>query len=153
MRTSFIKKMREGGFKITPQRIAIIEVLADGTLNHPGANLVYREARKKIKRLSLSTVYATLNELCRLNLIKMLEFDKRENRYEGNIAPHVNLICKSCNRIFDYSLSVFIDPKEIMKKSRFWITDTRLEYYGYCQECRKNERKSDWFFSKLGVQS
>jgi len=137
MKTSIIKKMRERGLKITPQRMAIIDVLADGAILHPGANLIYREARKKVKRLSLSTVYATLNELCRLNLIKILEFDKRENRYEGNIAPHVNLICKSCNRIFDYSLPVSIDPKEIMKKSRFWITDTRLEYYGYCQECRK----------------
>jgi Fe2+ or Zn2+ uptake regulation protein len=139
MKTSFIKKMRELGFKITPQRIAIIEVLADETLYHPGANLIYREARKKVKSLSLSTVYATLNELCRLNLIKMMEFDKRENRYEGNITPHVNLICKSCNRILDYSLPLSIDPREVMKKSRFWVTDTRLEYYGYCQECRKNE--------------
>ena len=137
MKTSIIKKMRERGLKITPQRIAIIDVLADETLLHPSANLIHREARKKGRRLSLSTVYATLNELCRFGIIKMLEFDKRENRYEGNIAPHVNLICKSCNRIFDYSLPISIDPKEIMKKSRFWITDTRLEYYGYCQECRK----------------
>jgi Fe2+/Zn2+ uptake regulation proteins len=137
MERSIIKTMRERGLKITPQRIAIIEVLADETLFHPGADLIYREARKKVKGLSLSTVYATLNELCRLNLIKMLEFDKRENRYEGNITPHVNLICKGCNKIFDYSLPVSIDPKEIMKKSRFWITDTRLEYYGYCQGCRK----------------
>lgn len=137
MKTSIIKAMRERGLKITPQRMAIIEVLADETLFHPGANLIYREARKKVKRLSLSTVYATLNELCRLNLIKMLEFDKGENRYEGNINPHVNLICKTCNRILDYSLPVFIDPKKVLKKSRFWITDTRLEYYGYCHECRK----------------
>ena len=129
--------MKERGLKITPQRIAIIDVLADKTLSHPGANYIYREARKKAKSLSLSTVYATLNELCRLGIIKMLEFDKMENRYEGNINPHINLICKSCNRIWDYSLPVSIDPKEIIKKSRFWITDTRLEYYGYCQSCRK----------------
>jgi Fe2+ or Zn2+ uptake regulation protein len=137
MKTSIIKKMRERGLKITPQRIAIIDVLADEILLHPSANLIHREARKKGRRLSLSTVYATLNELCRLNLIRMLEFDKGENRYEGNINPHVNLICKSCNRILDYNFAVSIDPKEILKKSRFWVTDTRLEYYGFCQECRK----------------
>jgi Fur family transcriptional regulator, peroxide stress response regulator len=137
MKTSLIKKIKERGLKITPQRIAIIDVLADETLCHPGANFIYREARKKVKSLSLSTVYSTLNELCRLNLIKMLEFDKGENRFEGNITPHVNLICKKCNRILDYSLPVSINPKEFLKKSRFWVTDTRLEYYGYCQECRK----------------
>jgi Fe2+ or Zn2+ uptake regulation protein len=129
--------MKDCGLKITPQRTAIIDVLADETLFHPGANFIYREARKKVKGLSLSTVYATLNELCRLNLIKTLEFDKKENRYEGNITPHVNLICRSCKRILDYSLPVSIDPKEVLKKSRFWVTDTRFEYYGYCQECRK----------------
>ncbi|WAC06215.1 MAG: Fur family transcriptional regulator [Thermodesulfobacteriota bacterium] len=137
MKTSIIKKMKEQGFKITPQRAAIIEVLADETLHHPGANDIYRQARKKTKRLGLSTVYATLNELCRLGIIKMLEFDKKENRYEGNINPHINLICKNCNRILDYNLPVSIDPKEFLKKSRFWVTDTRLEYYGYCRECRK----------------
>ena len=129
--------MKERGLKITPQRAAIIEVLADAMLCHPGANLIYREARKKVKGLSLSTVYATLNELCRLNLIKMLEFDKSENRYEGAFDPHVNLICRGCNRIFDYCLPLAIEPKKIMKKSRFLVTDTRLEYYGYCHECRK----------------
>lgn len=137
MKTALLKKMRECGLKITPQRIAIAAVLTDATFGHPGVRLIYREAKKKVKRLSLSTVYATLNELVRLGLIKMLEFDKRENCYEGNITPHVNLICKGCNRIFDYGLPVSIDPKEVLKKSRFWITDTRLEYYGYCQECRK----------------
>jgi Fur family transcriptional regulator, peroxide stress response regulator len=137
MKKLLIQKIREQGLKITPQRIAIIDVLADETLPHPGANSIYRQARKKAKSLSLSTVYATLNELCRLGIIKMLEFDKMENRYEGNINPHINLICKNCNRILDYSLPAFINPKEFLKKSRFWVTDTRLEYYGYCQSCRK----------------
>ena len=104
MKTSLLKKMKERGLKITPQRIAIIEVLADKVILHPGAKLIHREARKRGGRLSLSTVYATLNELCRLNLIKMLEFDKMENRYDWNISPHINLICNSCKKIFDYSL-------------------------------------------------
>ena len=129
--------MRDQGLKLTSQRRAIIDVLADQTLCHPGANFIYREAKKKAKSLSLSTVYATLSDLSRLGIIKLLEFDKKGNRYEGNINPHINLICKNCNRILDYNLPVSIDPKEIMKKSRFWITDTRLEYYGYCQGCRK----------------
>ena len=146
--------MKERGLKITPQRIAIIEVLADKVILHPGAKLIHREARKRGGRLSLSTVYATLNELCRLNLIKMLEFDKMENRYDWNISPHINLICNSCKKIFDYSLPAFIDPKEIMKKSRFWITDTRLEYYGYCQECRKKMSFNQiGFFKNQGFQA
>ena len=137
MKESIIKKLRERGLKLTPQRLAIIDALIENTLLHPGASLIYREARKKAKSLSLSTVYATLEELSREGIIKMLEFDKMENRYEGNIAAHINLICKGCSRIMDYQVPISIDPKEVIKKARFRIVDTRLEYYGYCQECRK----------------
>ena len=138
MRASIIKKLREQRLKLTPQRMAIIDALLEKTSLHPGASLIYKEARKKAGSLSLSTVYATLNELSRLGIIKTLEFDKMENRYEGNISAHVNLVCKGCNKIMDYKLPVAIDPKEVARKARFWVIDTRLEYYGYCQNCRNN---------------
>ncbi len=137
MRESIIKKLKEKGLKLTSQRLAIIEVLVDMTPIHPSADLIYQEARKKGKRLSLSTVYATLKELSKHGIIRMLEFDKMENRYEGNIAAHINLVCKGCNKIMDYKLPIAINPKEVARKARFWVIDTRLEYYGYCQNCRK----------------
>jgi Fe2+ or Zn2+ uptake regulation protein len=137
MRAAIIKKLKERNLKLTPQRLAIIDALMENTLLHPGASLIYREARKKAKSLSLSTVYATLDELSRHGIIKILEFDKMENRYEGNIAAHINLVCKGCQKIMDYKLPISIDLREVAKKAHFWISDTRLEYYGYCQECRK----------------
>jgi len=137
MKASIIKKLREQRLKITPQRISIIEALVEKTPLHPGASLIYEEAREKVNSLSLSTVYATLNELCKHGLIKMLEFDKMESRCEGNIAAHINLVCKRCHKIIDYKLPISLDLKEVAKKARFWVTDSRLEYYGYCQDCRK----------------
>jgi len=137
MKASIIKKLREHGLKLTPQRIAIIEALIEKTFLHPGASLIYEEARKRIKSLSLSTVYATLNELTKYGIIKMLEFDKMENRFEGNIAAHINLVCKGCGKIMDYKLPISIDPKEVAKRARFWVTDNRFEFYGYCQNCKK----------------
>ncbi len=137
MRESIIKKLKEKGLKLTSQRLAIIEVLVDMTPIHPSAALIYQGARKKGKRLSLSTVYATLNELSKHGIIKMLEFDKMENRYEANMTEHINLICKGCKKIMDYKPPFIIDTHEISKKCRFRVTDSRLEYYGYCQECSK----------------
>jgi len=137
MKATILKELKELGLKRTPQRLAIIDALIENTLLHPGASLIYREARKKTKSLSLSTVYATLDELSRHGIIKMLEFDKMENRYEGNIAAHINLVCKGCGKIMDYKAPLSIDPKEVVKKAHFWVVDTRLEYYGYCQKCRK----------------
>lgn len=137
MRAAILKQLRDRKLKLTPQRLAIIDALIENTPIHPGASLIYREARKKTKSLSLSTTYATLDELSRHGIIKMLEFDKMENRYEGNIAAHINLVCKGCGRIVDYKAPISVDPKEVIKKAHFWVVDTRLEYYGYCQRCRK----------------
>jgi Fe2+ or Zn2+ uptake regulation protein len=137
LKESIIKRMRERRLKLTPQRLAVIEVLAEKTPLHPSASFIYREAKKKVRGISLSTVYSSLNELSRHGIIKMLEFDKMENRYEGNTLDHINLICKGCKKIMDYKVPIVVDSKEVVKKARFWVTETRLDYYGYCQECRK----------------
>lgn len=137
MKESMMKMMREKGLKLTPQRLAIIDILIEKNLLHPSARAIYDAAKRKTRRLSLSTVYFTLNELSKHGIIKTLEFDKMENRYEGNLTDHINLVCKECHGITDYWIPIVIDSREVTKKTRFWVTDTRLEYYGYCQKCRK----------------
>ena len=139
---SIISQLREKGLRVTPQRLAIIEVMIKQRDSHPGARLVYEGAKKKKKRLSLSTAYATLNELSSHGIIKTIQFDKMENRYEGNLEEHVNLICERCKKILDYKVPIAIDQRKVAKKTGFLITDTRLEYYGLCRECREDKRSS-----------
>jgi Fur family transcriptional regulator, peroxide stress response regulator len=134
---SIIAKMKEKGLKITPQRLAIIQVLIERGNLHPGTRLIYEEAKKMRKSLSLSTTYATLNEFSRYGIIKTLEFDRMENRYESNITEHINLICKGCKKIMDFKLPFKIDTNEVERKSGFRVTDRRFEYNGYCEECKK----------------
>lgn len=129
--------MKEGGLKLTPQRLAILDVLVEKNLLHPSARTIYDGAKRKIKGLSLSTVYFTLNELSKHGIIKTLEFDKMENRYEANLTDHINLVCKECHGIMDCRIPVVIDSREVTRKTKFQVTDTRLEYYGYCQKCRR----------------
>ena len=134
---SIIARMKEKGLKITPQRLAIIQVLIERGNLHPGTRLIYEEAKKMRRSLSLSTTYATLNEFSRYGIIKTLEFDKMENRYELNITEHINLICKGCKKIMDFKLPFKIDTNEVARKSGFRVTDRRFEYYGCCEECKK----------------
>jgi Fe2+ or Zn2+ uptake regulation protein len=136
MKESIIKRMREKGLKLTPQRLAIVDVLVEKNHFHPSARTIYDAAKRRTKGLSLSTVYFTLNELSRHGIIKILEFDKMEDRYEGNVTEHINLVCKECHGITDYRIPIALDLKEVTRKARFWVTDTRLEYYGYCEKCR-----------------
>ncbi len=127
--------------RITPQRLAIINVLVEKGHLHPGARFIYKEARKKSKSLSLSTTYATINEFARHGIITTLQFDGVENRCEGNLDEHINLICERCGKIIDYKIPRSLDQRVVAKKTGFVITKNRLEYYGYCRECNKRQRK------------
>ena len=130
-----VRQLKVHGLKLTPQRLAVIEVLVERRDFHPGARSVYEEAKKRKKSLSLSTTYATLNEFSRLGIIKTLQFDSMENRYEGNLEEHLNLVCERCGKILDFAVSPVADRQKIAKKTGFSVTDTRLEYYGYCSNC------------------
>jgi Fur family transcriptional regulator, peroxide stress response regulator len=136
-KNDLIGQLREKGLRITPQRLAIIDALVENRHVHPGATLIYEQARKKSGRISLSTVYATLKEFSEHGLIKALEFDRMENRFDGNLSEHINLVCRKCGAISDFDLPSSIEPKDIMRKSGFVVTDTRMEYYGYCRNCLK----------------
>jgi len=130
-----IRQLREKGLKITPQRLAIVDALVANRDLHPGANLVYEEAGKRTKNISLSSVYATLGGLAQQGLIRALEFDRMENRYEVNLEEHVNLVCRRCGKIKDYRIPHSIEPKDVAEKAGFLVTDARMEYYGYCRDC------------------
>jgi Fur family transcriptional regulator, peroxide stress response regulator len=135
---SVIQRLKEKGLSITSQRLAIIDVLVEKGHLHPGAYFIHREASKRHKSLSLSTTYATITEFIRHGIIKAIEFDGRENRYEGNLDEHINLICDRCGKIIDYKLPISVDRMDIAKTTGFFITSNRWEYYGCCQDCGKD---------------
>ena len=137
VKEDLIGQLKEKGLKLTPQRLAIIDVLVENCDRHPGVTLIFIEARKKARRVSLSTVYATLKEFSENGLIKELEFDRMENRYDVDLSDHINLICKRCGTIIDYDIPAPLEPKDIARKSGFVVTDTRMELHGYCRDCLK----------------
>jgi len=138
---SIITQLRKKGLKVTSQRLAIIDVLIEQGDSHPSAYLVYKKAKKKKRSLSLSTTYATLNELSRHGIIKTLQFDKMEDRYDGNLEEHINLICEKCGKILDYKVPIVVDQKDVARKTGFLVMDTRLEYYGYCRGCHAKTKE------------
>jgi len=48
-------------------------------------------------------------------------------------------VCEKCKKILDYRVPIAVDQARVAKKTGFSITDTRLEYYGYCRQCRKEK--------------
>jgi Fur family peroxide stress response transcriptional regulator len=115
-----------------------VEILA-ADADHPDAQTIFAKARKSLPSLSLSTVYYTLNELKQRGLIRELEFYAMTNRYDVNMADHVNLVCRRCHAIQDYPEELLIAREVVKKKTGFSVDNMRLEYYGLCKECRRKQ--------------
>lgn len=134
------KRLREKGYKLTSRRLAIVSLLSKD-MTHPGATDIYRKVRKTAPRVSMSTVYYTLDLLKREGLLKELEFYDRDNRYDINVANHINLICRKCSRIEDCPGEIPLSYAQVEKRTDFLPLGMRYEYYGFCRACRKTQRR------------
>jgi Fur family peroxide stress response transcriptional regulator len=134
-----VKALKEAGYRMTQQRLAVIDMIATRS-DHPSARQIYLEIQKRETSISLATIYNTLNTLVHKKLIKELDFEYDENRYDTNVKPHINLICTRCGSISDFNLDLPMAKDEITVREEFIITDYRIEYHGICTQCsRKKE--------------
>ena len=131
-----LAKLRERHFRITPQRLAILETLAvsDG---HPSVESVFAKVRINFPTTSLATVYKTITLLKELNEVLELGFSDGSNRYDGSKpTPHPHMICTSCKKIIDPDLTSLEQlTREASQKTGFKIVTHRLDFFGICPEC------------------
>jgi Fe2+ or Zn2+ uptake regulation protein len=129
------------GLRLTRQRDLILKIIRRGQ-DHLDADEVYRRARAKEPRLSLSTVYRSLQKLKELGLVDELHFDEDHHHYEVKPASeHHHLKCLGCGRVieFDYPLSRYVKSKVNEAKS-FDIIEAEVRISGYCSKCQKEQK-------------
>ena len=136
-----ISKLKEREFRITPQRIAVLKILAESK-SHPSAETIYETVKKDFPTTSLATIYKTIALAKELGEVMELGFSDGRNRFDGyNPTPHPHLICVQCRKIIDPDVK---DLQGITRKvatdSGFEIINHRLDFFGLCPECRKNKK-------------
>ena len=136
-RERFREAFRESGHRLTRQRERVFEYLerAGSRGVHPSARQIYDELRGEDHDISVATVYNTLGALVNKGLVKLIEFESGDNRYETNLDPHINLICTRCGSIQDLLAEASIHADTAQSRMGFRVTDFRLEYYGLCASC------------------
>ena len=133
---TMIGKLRDNHHKITPQRLAIVKILA-GSIGHPSVEEIYEEIKKDFPTMSLATVYRNIVLIKSLGEVLELGFPDGSNRYDGNKPyPHPHIICIKCKKIVDPDLDSLDDMKnEVASEKNFKILNHRLEFCGNCGEC------------------
>ncbi len=135
--------LQGAGMRVTPQRIAICELLA-ASHEHPTAAMIYDELKPRFSSLSLATVYNTLETLVGLGVVNVLGHAGDDKvHYDADTEPHVNLACISCSRIIDIpSEHVTHLDSEITAASGYKLLGARVLYYGLCPACQKKQAKA-----------
>ena len=133
-----IEKLRDRNFRITPQRIAVLKILATSE-GHPSVERIFDQVKKDFPTTSLATVYKTMVLLKELNEVLELGFPDGSNRYDGKKPyPHPHLVCIKCKKIIDPTLENFEEmASELTSETGFRIISHRLDFFGICPDCQK----------------
>lgn len=133
-----LKKLKEKDHKLTPQRLAVIKVLAQSE-GHPSVEGIYDQLQDDFPTMSLATVYRNVMLIKSLGEVLELGFADGSNRYDGNKPyPHPHVICIQCRKIIDPDLDSLKDmTKEVANETGFEILTHRLDFFGICCDCKK----------------
>jgi len=122
---------------MTQQRDVLLDVI-----EHAGAHLdaddIYRLARERDPRISLSTVYRTLALLKRRGLVEELHLSEEHHHYEARSAQqHHHLVCTECGAVEEFSADLIAPLQESLLQERgFAVTMLELDIAGVCRRCR-----------------
>ncbi len=130
------QELRSRGYRITPQRKAILACLHD-TPGHLSPAEIYEYVRQTTARVTEATVYRTLDFLAENNLIQPSLNTNGHLVYEMAGHDHHHLICRSCgaNVEIEHSLVQKL-YRQLEAKSGYRLTAGHLTFFGLCPSCQ-----------------
>jgi Fur family peroxide stress response transcriptional regulator len=132
--------LRDQGFKVTPQRLAIYQALAS-TKSHPSAEMIFNELQPIYPTMSLATVYKTIEILKELNLVQILNAGEDSFRYDARTESHPHIRCLACGRVDDLDHVNHGDfISQVSGKTTYKITGQQFYFYGVCPKCQNQEQ-------------
>lgn len=135
-------ELQAHGLRCTAQRAAVWGVLRDSRV-HPTAEEIYRAAKRRDRAMSRATVYNTLEALVEAGLLDCLHAEDGTRRYDPRLEPHDHLVCVACGRLSDVERGARRIPAPApARRGGFEVLSARVEFRGYCADCRRSRRVS-----------
>jgi Fur family transcriptional regulator, peroxide stress response regulator len=132
------EKLRQRGYRMTPQRLALIRLIA-ASEGHPSAANLFTSVKGQYPTMSLATVYKTLDLLKDLN--EVIEINLHDvSHYDGNKPySHPHIICTNCRKIIDGDMEESLSKlvRQVEQNMKFKVQRHQLNFYGLCSECQE----------------
>lgn len=126
------------GIRPSYQRIRVLGFMQQAK-GHPTVDDIYNNLTSEIPSLSRTTVYNTLHTLVNAGLVRVVNIDREETRYETNLHDHGHFRCTKCGAITDFKLYIDLIPTEGL--DRYQIEEKNVYYQGLCPECIKRRER------------
>ncbi|MCI7260889.1 MAG: Fur family transcriptional regulator [Selenomonas sp.] len=132
--------LRESGFKVTPQRLAVYDALSQTTA-HPNAEMLYQELKPYYPTMSLATIYKALGIFCEVGLAQALNVGEESFRFDANAKAHPHIRCAICGRVDDIENL----PEKTMEQQAgiatgYEVTGHQYYFFGICPNCQKRQK-------------
>ncbi|MDD4169063.1 MAG: transcriptional repressor [Desulfotomaculaceae bacterium] len=136
-----INKIKKQGLRLTPQRLAILELL-EGNTTHPSAEEIYHQLKLRYPSLSLTTVYNNLEMLTKAGELQEIRIKSEKRRFDPNPVPHGHFLCRICDSLSDLDAGT-LEIRAPSKYRDYLVENYTVYYYGICPVClaRGNKRK------------
>ena len=123
---------------LTKHRETVLTVI-QSSKDHPTAKQVYERSLKRDPRLSMATVYNSLNFLTSGGYVRRMEAGEDGTRYDGILARHDHLICRKCGKVEDVD-ALPVDKTRLAAFPNFQVEEVTLRVTGLCGNCRRDSR-------------
>jgi Fur family peroxide stress response transcriptional regulator len=131
IQSTFNERLATGGFRFTPQREHVYEVLL-ARRDHPTAEEVFIRAKSAMPDISMATVYNCLTALVKCGLVRQVSLERGAARFCPNMQEHGHFYCETCDGVFDVDWphkGAFELPRGF-KAQRY-----ELAIHGQCPDC------------------
>lgn len=126
------KELKNKNIRLSHQRLKVLEYVVNHGC-HPTVDQIYSNLHNEIPTLSKTTVYNTLNTLVEAGMVRLINIEDNEARYDINTENHGHFKCESCGEIYDFDIN--IDSFNSKDLKGFKINNKDVYFKGICPRC------------------
>jgi Fur family ferric uptake transcriptional regulator len=141
LETDWRTRLRERGYRLTPQRELILDAV--NTLGHATPDEVLAEVRRHSSAVNASTIYRTLEVLEELGLVRHAHLSDRAPTYHAVTGrEHFHLVCRNCQRVASVDPAVAAPLLERLSADFDFEADLgHLTIFGRCTTCEQSDHE------------
>jgi Fur family ferric uptake transcriptional regulator len=127
--------LRSRGYRMTPQRLAILQALHDG--GHLSPAQIFERVHQT--GMTETTVYRTLDFLAGNGILLVANRGNGHQAYELSSESHHHIICRTCGTQTEVD-PVLLTPaiSQIESETGYRLNAGHLTFFGLCPHCQPN---------------